>query len=81
MKAEILNWSLSMVAAGMALCSGTTTLQPATMQPNVFIARSGDIGIWNIRANNMGRVGHMTCFRNFHAEQAAINPFLPLFRS
>jgi len=71
MKPKLLNYGLSLLTAGAALLSVTSSVQaadpasaPATAgqgkKPNILVIWGDDIGTWNISHNNRGMMGYQT---------------------
>src|SRR5438128_10783360 len=61
MKTKILNYGLSLLTAGAALLSVTTSVQAADKKkPNIVVIWGDDIGYWNISAYNQGMMGYKT---------------------
>ena len=50
MKPRILNYGLSLLTAGAALLSVTSSVQAADKKPNILIIWGDDIGLWNVSA-------------------------------
>src|SRR5438128_12362444 len=73
MKTKILNYGLSLLTAGAALLSVTTSVQAADKKkPNIVVIWGDDIGYWNISAYNMGRMGYRTPNIDRIAKEGAI---------
>ena len=75
------NYGLSLLTAGAALCSVTTTVQAADKKPNILVIWGDDIGTWNISHNNRGMMGYKTpnidriaregvAFTDYYAQQS-----------
>ena len=60
MKPRILNYGLSLLTAGAALLSVTSSVQAADKKPNILIIWGDDIGLWNVSAYNQGAMGYKT---------------------
>ena len=60
MKTQILNYGLSLLTAGAALLSVTSSVQAADKKPNILIIWGDDIGVWNVSAYNQGMMGYKT---------------------
>src|ERR1017187_9805103 len=82
MKAKKLqHYGLSLLTAGAALLSVTSTVQAADKKPNILIIMGDDIGQWNVSAYNQGMMGFRTpnidrigkegaLFTDFYAQQS-----------
>ena len=71
-KSKLLSYGLSLLTAGAALLSVTSSVQAADKKPNILIIWGDDIGIWNISAYNMGMMGYKTPAIDSIAKNGAI---------
>ena len=70
---KLQHYGLSLLTAGAALLSVTSSVQAADKkQPNILILWGDDIGIWNISAYNMGGMGYKTPAIDSIAKNGAI---------
>ena len=60
MKQTMTNYGLSLLTAGAALLSVTSSVQAADKKPNILIIMGDDIGMWNISTYNQGMMGYRT---------------------
>jgi len=54
------HYGLSLLTAGAALLSVTTSVQAADKKPNILVIMGDDIGYWNVSAYNQGMMGFKT---------------------
>ena len=59
-KSKLLHYGLSLLTAGAALLSVTTSVHAADKKPNILVIWGDDIGYWNISAYNQGMMGYKT---------------------
>ena len=59
-KSKLLHYGLSLLTAGAALLSATTSVQAADKKPNILIIWGDDIGWFNVSMNNNGMMGYKT---------------------
>ncbi len=59
-KSKLLHYGLSLLTAGAALLSVTSSVQAADKKPNILIIWGDDIGGFNISAYNQGMMGYKT---------------------
>ena len=78
---KVLNYGLSLLTAGAALLSVTSSVQAADKKPNILCIWGDDIGTWNISHNNRGMMGYKTpnidrvaregvAFTDYYAQQS-----------
>jgi len=78
---KILHYGLSLLTAGAALLSVTSSVQAADKKPNILVIWGDDIGTWNISHNNRGMMGYRTpnidriakegvAFTDYYAQQS-----------
>ena len=60
MKPKLLNYSLSLLTAVVALSSAVAPAQAADKKPNILVLWGDDIGYWNVSAYNQGMMGYKT---------------------
>jgi arylsulfatase A-like enzyme len=60
MKTKLLSYGLSLLTAGAALLSVTTSVQAADKKPNILVIWGDDIGTQNISYNSHGLMGYKT---------------------
>src|SRR6266705_2729132 len=60
MKTKFLNYGLSLLTAGAALLSVTSSVQAADKKPNILVIWGDDIGMDNISYNSHGLMGYQT---------------------